>query len=149
MSKVIELNTTLLVKEEPTFMTHADNQVGVLPQVFERKRAMTRSGLPGGFHLDEMPSASRVMPQIGVTPDVDANRILNVCAQDESTGVLWHDTQCERACRRLWETPKMDAWTPVKLTGVSDVTRVGEDGFPSRSMMWQSPQTKADADLMK
>ena len=41
----------------------------------------------------------------------------------------------------------MEAWTPVKLTGVSDVTRVGEDGFPS--IPWQSPQTKADADEMR
>ena len=62
---------------------------------------MTKNSLPGKFHLDGISSASRGMPQIGVTSDIDANRITNVYAQNESTGVLLHDTQCERTCRRF------------------------------------------------
>ena len=62
---------------------------------------MTKNSLLHKFHLDGRSSASRGMTQIGDTSDIDANRIIDVYPQHESTGVLWHDTQCERACRRL------------------------------------------------
>merc|ERR1711977_189363 len=39
-----------------------------------------------GFHLDGIPPAPRGGPQIEVTFDIDANGILNVSAQDKSTG---------------------------------------------------------------
>merc|ERR1711874_783810 len=39
-----------------------------------------------GFHLDGIPPAPRGVPQIEVTFDIDANGILNVSAQDKSTG---------------------------------------------------------------
>merc|ERR1712091_216452 len=38
------------------------------------------------FHLDGIPPAPRGVPQIEVTFDIDANGILNVSAQDKSTG---------------------------------------------------------------
>merc|ERR1712070_761580 len=51
------------------------------------ERAMTKdNNLLGKFHLDGIPPAPRGVPQVEVTFDIDANGILNVSAQDKSTG---------------------------------------------------------------
>ena len=86
-TKLIERNTTIPTKKSQVFSTAADNQTAVTIRIGQGERPMfADSKILGQFDLIGLPAAPRGIPQIDVTFDIDANRILNVTAKDQGTG---------------------------------------------------------------
>jgi len=86
LTKVIDKNTTIPTKQSQTFSTAEDNQSAVTIHILqgERKRAADNKSL-GQFNLEGIRAASRGLPQIEVTFDMDADGILHVSAKDKDT----------------------------------------------------------------
>ena len=84
---MIERNTTIPVRKKEIFSTAADGQTAVDIRVLQGERKMSADNKSiGNFRLDGIPPASRGMPQIEVTFDIDRNGILSVTAKDLGTG---------------------------------------------------------------
>ncbi len=85
-TKLIERNTTIPTRKSQIFSTAADNQTAVTIRVFQGEREMVADNKPlGQFDLVGIPPASRGVPQIEVSFDIDANGIVHVNAKDLAT----------------------------------------------------------------
>jgi len=83
---MIPKNTTIPTAKTQTFSTAADNQTAVEIHVLQGEREMAVDNKTlGKFILDGIPPASRGVPQVEVTFDIDANGILNVSAKDKAS----------------------------------------------------------------
>jgi len=86
MTKMIERNTTIPTRKSETYTTAADGQTSVEIHVLQGEREMAGDNKTlGKFHLMNLPSAPRGVPQVEVTFDIDANGIVNVSAKDKGT----------------------------------------------------------------
>ncbi|XP_045832321.1 heat shock cognate 70 kDa protein 2-like isoform X1 [Trifolium pratense] len=87
MTVLIPKNRPIPYKKEQVFSTYSDNQLSVLIRVYEGERTSTRdNNLLGKFELSGILPAPRGVPQINVCFQIDHNGIMNVSAEDQTTG---------------------------------------------------------------
>ena len=84
---MIPKNTYVPTKKTEIFSTAADNQPAVEVHITQGERPLAKDNKTlARFILDGIMPASRGVPQIEVTFDIDRNGILNVSAVDKATG---------------------------------------------------------------
>ena len=87
MTKIIARNTTIPTKKSEMFSTAVDNQTNVEIHVVQGERELVGDNKSlGNFRLDGIPNASRGVPQIEVTFDIDVDGLLSVKAKEIETG---------------------------------------------------------------
>ncbi|KAL8093403.1 hypothetical protein AgCh_035323 [Apium graveolens] len=86
-SVVIPRNTTIPTTKQKVFTTANDCQTAVRFSVIEGERVRsTDNRLLGQFNLSGIPPAPRGVAKLLATFDIDANGVLNVTAEDSTTG---------------------------------------------------------------
>ncbi|MHC4844097.1 MAG: molecular chaperone DnaK, partial [Planctomycetota bacterium] len=87
MTVMISRNTTIPAKKTEIYSTASENQTSVDIHVLQGERPMAVNNRTlGRFSLNGILPASRGVPKIEVTFDIDANGIVSVSAKDTATG---------------------------------------------------------------
>src|SRR5436853_4627439 len=87
LTKIIERNSTIPLRNSLTFTTVVDNQSSVEIHVLQGEREVAQGNRSlGKFELVGIPPSPRGVPQIDVSFEVDANWIVSVAAADKATG---------------------------------------------------------------
>lgn len=84
---LIPRNTTVPVKKTEVFSTGVDGQTGVDIKVYQGERGLVRDNkLIGDFKLTGIQPMPKGTPQIAVTFDIDVDGIINVSANERTSG---------------------------------------------------------------
>ncbi|KAM1594952.1 hypothetical protein ACFX10_001303 [Malus domestica] len=87
MNVVIPRNSRIPVMKKTSVTTVYDNQVSVNFPVYEGESSIAKNNnFLAAFTLDGIPPAPKDVPSFEVCFNIDANGILNVSAEDKSTG---------------------------------------------------------------
>ncbi|XP_062023025.1 heat shock cognate 70 kDa protein-like [Rosa rugosa] len=87
MNFLIPRNSSIPVMKKSTFTTIYDNQASISFPIYEGESTTpAENNFLGEFSLDDIPAAPAGAPNFEVCFDIDANGILNVSAEDMSTG---------------------------------------------------------------
>ncbi|ETO19180.1 heat shock protein 70KD [Reticulomyxa filosa] len=93
MVKLFPKHRCLPCRTTEVFTTYSDSNAGVVVQVFEGERMLTKDNTCiGKFELKGIPPAPRGVPQIEIKFDLDNNCILSVSAKEKRDNKMLHVT---------------------------------------------------------
>jgi len=85
MSKIIERNTSVPIKQTRHYVTTKENQVRMNIDIREGEREMAKeNNLLGNFRLEGIPQGPAGSQQVEITFEIDTFGILNVSAVSKS-----------------------------------------------------------------